>query len=193
MGIGMPQLTMNRPFVMDLMAAQTPCFALGYVGERGVVSGCMALRPARPIPPAVSDQGFRFGHVVLGTESCQVLQFVFSFYGHATYHGLVNPTSPIVQAVIRRMVETEDYFFFAINPDQSVTAFRSRLEDGDLAGLRTNQERFGDGQCSPAQYEQVVQRFVQAPTPPGQVMTWVCRDNGSYLNLTTQRLDLNPA
>jgi hypothetical protein len=44
--------------------------------------------------------------------------------------------------------DTQDYFFFAINPDQTVTAFRSQFETHDLAGLRTNQEQLGDGRCS---------------------------------------------
>ena len=64
--------------------------------------------------------------------------------------------NPIVQAVISTMTETEDYFFFAINPDNSIVAFRSELEYHDLAGLRANQENFGSESSSPELYEKAV-------------------------------------
>lgn len=103
------------------------------------------------------------------------------------------PSNPIVQAVISRMLETEDYFFFAINPDQSVTAFRSHLEAADLAGLRTNRDRFKEAHASSEDYERAVNAFTKRPDPPGQVMEWVCRHNWEYLNLTEHRLDLTPS
>jgi len=37
-----------------------------------------------------------------------------------------------------RMVDSGDYFFFAISPNQSVTAFRSEIGQKNLAGLSTN-------------------------------------------------------
>jgi hypothetical protein len=59
----------------------------------------------------------------------------FEFYGYATYHGLVPAGNPITQAVISTMLDTQDYFFFTINPDQTVTTFRSQFDAPDLAGL----------------------------------------------------------
>jgi hypothetical protein len=188
----LPKLTLNRLFVGDLMAAKAPCFALGYVEERQSISGFLALRPDKAIPSASTDQGFRFGHCVLGLGGSPVLQFIFEFYDHARYHALVNPGNPIVQAVLSSMIETEDYFFFAINPDQTVTAFRSHLESSDLGGLRTNMEHFRRVTCMPAQYEKVCEAFAKNPQPPGQILEWVCRDNLDYLDLTRQRLELNP-
>ena len=188
----LPTLTLNRLFVTDLMAAETPCFALGYVEERQSISGFLALRPDETIPSVSTDQGFRFGHSVLGLGGSPVLQFVFEFYDHARYHALVNPGNPIVQAVLSTMVETEDYFFFAINPDQTVTAFRSYLESPDLVGLRTNLEHFRRVTCMPAQYEKACRAFAKDPQPPGRILDWVCRDNFEYLDLTRHRLDLNP-
>ncbi|MFT5452690.1 MAG: hypothetical protein ACI9N9_002184 [Enterobacterales bacterium] len=90
------------------------------------------------------------------------------------------------------MLETEDYFFFAISPDQTVIAFRSQLEFCDLAGLRTNQEKLGNESCSIEQYEKVVKAFSKNPDPPGQVMEWVCRDNADYLDLKKHPLELTP-
>lgn len=62
----LPRLTLNELFVQDLMVADPPCFALGYVEERGVKSGFLAMRPDKTIPSASSEQGFRFGHAALG-------------------------------------------------------------------------------------------------------------------------------
>lgn len=188
----LPRLTANQLLIRDLMTAQAPCFALGYVEERKEKCGFIAIRPEIPIPNQVTQQGMNFGHSVLGTNHYKVLHFGFEFYGHATYHGLVPVGNPIIQAVIETMLETQDYFFFAINPDQTVTAFRSQFEAHDLAGLRTNQEQFADGSCSLEQYESAVQTFREKPDPPGTVMNWVFRNNWDYLDLKKYPLDLNP-
>ena len=188
----LPRLTVNKLFIQDLMAASTPCFALGCVEERGARSGFIALRPEEPIPQSSTGQGFNFGHSVLGIEGSPVLHFGFEFYGHRVYHGLVIPGNPLIQAIIDTMLETKDYFFFAINPDQTATAFRSQLEYNNLAGLKTNREQFSSESCTPDQYELAVKKFTEKPDPPGQVMEWVCRNNWDYLDLTKHRLDLNP-
>jgi len=188
----LPKLTLDELFVHDLMKAEAPCFALGYVEERGLISGFLVLRPKEPIPQASTQQGFRFGHSVIGLADSPELHFAFEFYGHATYYGMVNPGNVNVQSVLATMIETEDYFFFAINPDQTVTAFRSQLAHEDLVGLKSNQDRFGNTNCSSERYEKTVSAFSQHPDPPGQVMEWVCRDNPVYLDLTEHRLALNP-
>ncbi len=94
----------------------------------------------------------------------------FEFYGYATYHGLVRAGNPIIQAVISTMLDTQDYFFLAINPDQTVTAFRSQFDAPDLAGLRTNQEQFGEDSCSSEQYESAAKTFTKNPDPPGNLL-----------------------
>ncbi len=188
----LPRLIVNKLFIRDLMAANPPCFALGYVQDRGSKSGFIALRPEAPIPKDSTRQGFRFGHSVLAFDEKPVLLFCFEFYGHTIYHGLVPPCNPIIKAVIATMLETEDYFFFAINPDQTVTTFRSQLEFSDLAGLRTNQEQFSDESCSSEQYERAVKSFTKKPDPPGQVMQWVCRNDWDYLDLAKYPLELTP-
>jgi len=188
----LPRLTVNQLLIRDLMVAQAPCFALGYVEDRREKSGFIAVRPEIPILNQVTQQGMNFGHSVLGTSQYKVLHFGLEFYGHATYHGLVPAGNPIIQAVISTMLDTQDYFFFAINPDQTATAFRSQFKAHDLAGLRTNQEQFGEDSCSSEQYERAVETFTKNPDPPGQVMTWVCRNNWDYLDLKKYPLDLNP-
>ena len=187
-----PRLTVNQLLIHDIMAAQAPCFALGYVEERKEKCGFIAVRPESSIPNKVTQQGMNCGHSVLGTSQYKVLHFGFEFYGHAIYHGLVPAGNPIIQAVISTMLDTQDYFFFAINPDQSVIAFRPQFEDHDLAGLYTNQEQFGEGSCSSEHYESAVKTFTKNTDPPGKVMNWVCRNNWDYLDLKKHPLDLNP-
>lgn len=188
----LPTLTLNALFVHDLLAAKPPCFALGYAEERGAISSFLALRPEQAIPSALTQKGFRFGHSVLGLNGAPVLHFVFEFYGHATYHGLVSPGHSIVRRVLATLIETGDYFCFAINPDQTVTAFRARLAQADLAELKTNHERFKQASCAPTQYDAACRAFSKRPDPPGQLMDWVCRDNPDYLDLTAHRLALDP-
>ena len=57
----LPQLTVNRQFMSDFLAAKTPCFALGLVEERKRQCGFMALRLDEPLPPEITNPGFRFG------------------------------------------------------------------------------------------------------------------------------------
>src|ERR1700680_2077767 len=130
-----PKLTVNGQFMRDFMAEESPCFALGLVEERKQLCGFLALRPAKVIPPEISGLGFNFGHALLGTTEFEVIQFVFHFNGFETYNMLVNPNNRLVKKVLMRMVESGDYFFFAISPNQSVTAFRSEIGQKNVAGL----------------------------------------------------------
>lgn len=188
----LPRLIINELLIRDLMAAQTPCFALGYVEENGVNRGFIAIRPKKSIPNEITQKGMNFGHSVLGINQDKVLHFAFEFYDNETYHGLVPVGNPIAQAVISTMLETQDYFFFAINPDQSVSAFRSEFKTSNLSGLGANQKQFGEGNCPSEQYEKIIETFTKKPEPPGIVMNWICRTNWDYLNLKKYPLELNP-
>ena len=64
----LPRLTVNELLIRDLIAEQTPCFAMGYVEDRKEKCGFIALRPEEPIPYQVTRQGMNFGHSVLGTD-----------------------------------------------------------------------------------------------------------------------------
>jgi hypothetical protein len=161
--------------------------------ERNRRCGYWALRPEESIPPEVSDAGFRFGHALLGTSAFEVAQFTFEFYGFKAYNAIVNPNNLLVRAVLSRMVESGDYYFFAIHPNGGVRAFRSEIGQVDLAGLRTTLPRMLRSTTSDGQYEQAVSAFRKKPDPPGVLLDWVCRDNAGFLDLTSDRLDLNPA
>src|SRR5258708_37133794 len=120
------------------MGEEPPCSGLGLVEERKQRCGFLALRPAEVIPPEISGLGFNFGHALLGTTEFEVIQFVFHFYGFETYNILVNPNNRLVKTLFTRMWESADYFFFAIRPNPSATAFRSEIGQKNLAGLSTN-------------------------------------------------------
>ena len=188
----LPVLTVNRSFMAEFIAAYTPCFALGMVEEQQQ-HGFLALRPDTPIPPHISDLGFNFGHSLLGNAHFEVIQFVFAFYGFQTYHALLNPNNPLVQQVLAQMIESGDYFFFALNPDNRVTAFRSEIGDETLSELKANLTRIQHSTTNDSQYEQAVVHFAKHPDPKGIVLNWVCRDSLDYLDLSTDRMTMNPA
>jgi hypothetical protein len=186
-------LTVNRSFIRDFLAAESPCFALGLIEERRHIGGFLALRPPTVIPPAITDVGFRFGHCLLGNADYMVVQFVFAFYGFETYNVLVNPNNLLVRTVVTTMVQNEDYFFFALDTHGSVTAFRSEIGQADLVGLQTNLPRIHQAQTTDAQCRRAVALFEQHPQPAGALLPWVCREDATYLDLTTDRLDMTPA
>ncbi len=188
----LPRLIVNGQLMRDFIAATAPCFTLGVLEQRGRQCAFLALRPNESIPSDIAAGGFNFGHALLGTSEFDVIQFAFHFYGFGTYHVLVNPGNPLVQTVLTSMVEGGDYFFFAIAPDQHVTAFRASIGQGTLAGLIDNMQRIRGSTTTEIQYQQALRQFRQSPSPPGHVLDWVCRDNRYYLDLTQDRLEMSP-
>ena len=189
----LPKLTVNRRFIGDFLAAESPCFALGLV-EEGGRARVMALRPAEVIPAHLLNAGFRFGHSLFGSAAFEVVHFVFTFYGFQAYNVLANPNNPLVQAVLTTMVESGDYFFFLLDSSGGVTAFRSEIGQADLAGLKAHPPRIQRSATTEAQYRKAVATFEKNPEPPGELLSWVCRDrNIDYLDLASDRLELTPA
>ena len=189
----LPRLVVNSRFIDAFITAEAPCFALGLVEERKQTCGFLALRPKIVIPEEYTRTGFRFGHSLLGNADYVVVHFAFHFYNYETFNVLVNPNNPVVQTVLNRMLETGDYFFFAIDPKGSVTTFRSELGQEDLAGLKTNLPLIKNAKTTDAQYRKAVALFEKNPDPPGRMLNWVCRDDTDYLDLTRHREELTPA
>ena len=189
----LPRLTVNRQFMGEFLAADAPCFALGMVEERKRRCGFLALRPEEAIPPDVTGAGFSFGHCLFGNAAFEVVQFSFHFYGFKTYNVLVNPNNPIVQTVLNTMIESGDYFFFALDSNSSVTTFRSEIGETNLCGLETNLPRIRRSTTTEAQYRQAISSFAKHPQPPGVLLHWVCRDNVACLDLAEDRLEMTPA
>jgi hypothetical protein len=187
-----PRMTINRRFLAEFMAADAPCFALGFVEEQKRVSGFLALRLDPPVPRHVTDIGLRLGQGLIGTSEFEVVHFSFEFYGHGIYHALVNPNNPLVRPVLACMVQTQDYVFFSINAsgsDGEASIFRSSL---DVAGFAANFARIERSTTTEEQYARTVKSFSLKPDPPGVLMHWVCRDNLDALDLDRDRLDMTP-
>ena len=136
-----PALVVNRLFMQEFLAAEPPCLALGLVEERQQLCGLLALRLDEALPPAIADRGFEFGHALFGNTTFAVLHLVLAFPGFQTYNVLINPNNLVVQAVLRTMLDDGDYFFFALQPQGQVTAFRADIGSEGLAVLRANRAR----------------------------------------------------
>jgi len=191
-GHSLPVLTVNRQFMFDFVDADSPCFGLGLVEVEGKETGFLALRLDEIIPEHVLARGFRLGHQLLGSGDFEVIYFGFEFYGFKTYNVLLNPSSELVKTVLETMVESTDYFFLSMSPTGMVTTFRADIGKENLAGLKDNLDRILDSETTYEQYEQCLAKFKKAPTVPGVLVNWVCQDDEDYLDLTDDRLDLNP-
>ena len=188
-----PALVVNRRFMQAFLAADPPCMALGMVEVQQQLCGMLALRLDEAIPTAIADRGFEFGHALFGTTTFAVLHLVFAFPGFQTYNVLINPNNLVVQAVLRTMLDDGDYFFFALQPQGQVTAFRAELGRDGLAVLRANRARLQTSLTTDAHYQQALTAFAAHPEPPGVLLPWVCRATVAALDLTTDRLTVTPA
>lgn len=188
----LPRLTVNSQFIDDFITAEAPCCALGLVEERKQTFGVLALRLEMVIPEEYTRTGFSFGHSLYGNADCVVVHFGFHFYHYATFNLLINPNNPVVRTVLNKMLETGNYFIFAVDPKGSVTAFRSELGQEDLIELKNNLPLIQNAKTTDTQYRETVAMFERNPNPSGQMLNWVCRDNADYLDLSQHRLELNP-
>jgi len=188
-----PKLIVNKQLIQEIIGTETPCFALGLMEENEKECGFLALCPDRNIPGNITEKGFRLGHVLLGNRDIVVCQFIFELYGFETYNVLINPNNAVVQTVLTTMLENKDYFFFVINPDQSVTTFRSEIGEDDLVGIKTNMSQIQKARTTDSQYEKALASFKRNPEPIGStLLNWVCRNNIEYLDLTKDRLEMSP-
>jgi hypothetical protein len=189
----LPTLTLNRTFMQAFIAADTPCCALGILEVQRRRCGFLALRPDKAIPPDVSADGFSFGHSLYGNRRFEVIHFGFEFYGFQTYNVLINPNNPIAQAVLQTMLESGDYFVFVLDAHKgSATAFRTDLGQHLLTNLTADWDRIQKSTTTERQYHQALSHFAENPEPPGIMLNWVCQDDINYLDLTQDRIDLNP-
>ncbi len=189
-----PLLIVNRSFIREFITADAPCVAFGLVEEQHQQCGFLALRLKEPIPPAISEQGFNFGHCLLGNENYEVIHFSFEFYGFETYNVLINPNNPLVKEVLKTMIEDEDCFFLTLDELYgSATAFRTEIGQETLTYLKSNFSRIMNSTTTEQQYRQALSSFSKNPEPPGILLNWVCRDQIEYLDLTKDRLALTPA
>ena len=188
----LPRLTLHRQFAEDLWAAKAPCFALGMVEERQEPMGLLALRPPKAMPKEAMALGFNFGHTLVGNADFEVVQLFFEFYGFATYSVLLNPNNPLVKQVLSHMLASKQYFFLALAPDATVTAFRAEFEADRLAGLREHWPRLQNSRTNDLQYQKAVKVIQKQTQDPDALLTWVCRDHVDCLDPRKDPLELTP-
>lgn len=188
----LPRLTLHRQFAEDLWAAKAPCFALGMVEERQEPMGLLALRPPKAMPKEAMALGFNFGHTLVGNADFEVVQLFFEFYGFATYSVLLNPNNPLVKQVLSHMLASKQYFFLALAPDATVTAFRAEFEADRLAGLREHWPRLQNSRTNDLQYQKAVKAIQKQTQDPDALLTWVCRDDVDCLDPRKDPLELTP-
>lgn len=189
----LPKLTVNRSFISAFIAAVSPCCALGLVEAEHRQYSLLALRPDRQIPATITAAGFNLGHTLYGNRDFQVVHFAFEFYGFATYNVLINPNHPVSRLVLRNMITSGDYFIFVLDENSGqVTAFRSNIEQDNLANLTANWVAIEQTMPTTSQYLEAVTHFARTPDPPGTLLHWVCHEQLDYLDLSKDRMHLNP-
>lgn len=188
----LPRLTLHRQFAEDLWAAKAPCFALGMVEERQEPMGLLALRPPKAMPKEAMALGFNFGHTLVGNADFEVVQLFFEFYGFATYSVLLNPNNPLVKQVLSYTLASKQYFFLALAPDATVTAFRAEFDADRLAGLREHWPRLQNSRTNDLQYQKAVKAIQKQTQDPDALLTWVCRDHVDCLDPRKDPLELTP-
>jgi hypothetical protein len=190
----LPSLIINRSFMTEFVRAEPPCFALGLVEEENRQCGFLGLRPNQTIPAEITEGGFSFGHSLLGNDTYEVIHFAFEFYGYQTYNVLLNPSNPIVRAVLKTMIFGGDYFFFALDAKTGrATAFRAEIEQDILIYLKANLSRLMNSTTTDKQYQIAGAHFLKNPHPEGVLLDWVCRDNIDYLDFSADPMVLTPA
>lgn len=95
--------------------------------------------------------------------------------------------------MLATMVESGDYVFFALDTQSSVTVFRSRIGEDDVAGLSTTLLRIRGSTTTDAHYQRVVTACEKNPHPAGILLQWVCRATSTTVDLSTGHLDVTLA
>ena len=192
----LPRIIVNRAFIEDFMDEDAPCFAMAILEERQKKSAFLALRTTTPLPHDVTQVGFNFGHTLIGNKDFEVVHFAFEFYGFQTFNALVNPANANIQAVLQLMMDKKEYFFFAINPGGSVTAFKAEIDDDhelNLQGIMLHKDRIKRSKTTSQQYEKAFASFAKNPDPAGEMLEWVCRDDPKYLDLSGEVIEMKPS
>lgn len=189
----LPRLTMNRQFVEDFLSADVLCFAMGVIEERRLPCGFLALRTAETIPSDITNGGFNFSHSVFGTAKFEVVHFAFEFYNFQTFNALVNPNNLLAQTVLRMIVESGEYFFFAISPSLAVTAFKTEIHQDNLSGKKANLYRINGPKTADRQYARAIASFIENPQPAKTMLNWVALPFFSFSTVSFKtRTSLSP-
>ncbi len=185
MPMPLPDLILNKAFQEDFNAVEAPCFALGLAEVGGQRRGLMALKPDREIPRHVLGKGMALGHALLGTAPTVLCHFGFRFHGFACFTVLINPANPVMRPILTTLAETGDFLVVVIDANKKATAFRSGPRSFDLTEFRNNLPAMLNATTTDPDYLEWHRTLLRNPCPAdGELVTWACRDNAGYLDLT---------
>jgi hypothetical protein len=185
-----PMLETNGQFMRDFLAASPPCCAMGLVQKNGQRQYALfALRPSVQIPSHIAYAGGGLGIALLGPPPHEVVCLGFQFPELATYYLLVNPSNPLIRAVLTTLLDTGNTVFLALTSGQDVIGLKTDTEAGTWQELAENRRRILESTTTMNQYQQIVRDFHRGLEPPGQLLDWVCRNPG-YLDLTQNRWEM---
>jgi len=185
-----PRLTTNGRLIRDFIALPTPRFALGLMEENGAVSAFFAVCPTRTVRGRGARIPFAHGHAIWGWQGREVLQFGFTFFELFTINVLVNPANIEVRRALAVMLARRHYFVIAIRPEHRPIVFRADLARDSFELLTAFGHRAHCSTTTEAEYQDIVTQFRKKPTPQGEVLEWVCRDDAEYLDLSHNRVDI---
>lgn len=185
-----PQLTTNSRLMRDFIALTTPRCALGLLEENGAIGAFFAVCPTQTIRARDARVTFSHGHAIWGWPGREVLQFGFTFFEHFTLNVLVNPANVAVQRALTVMLARRHYFVIAIRPEHRPTVFRADLTRDSFERLTAFGRRAHCSAATETEYQDIVKQFRKKPTPQGEVLEWVCRDDVEYLDLAHNRIDM---
>tara|TARA_A100000171_G_scaffold52917_1_gene74227 strand:- start:1875 stop:2276 length:402 start_codon:yes stop_codon:yes gene_type:complete len=121
----------------DFLDQKAPCCASGYIQVNGKTDGAFILKTDTP-SPSLPEEEFFFGYCITGFENTALYQFIFHFKNQGTLQTLLRTDSPLVNSVLYTMIENQAYYFILVNPDHSVTAFKSNLTGETLSTFTKN-------------------------------------------------------
>jgi hypothetical protein len=136
----MPKLTVNGQFIRDFISAHHRALRLDCQRKASAFAASWFSDLRKPFHRKSSAKT-SLSIFLLGNANFEVIHFVLEFYNFRICNVLVNPNNPLVQTVLTTIVESCDYFFFAMSPSQSVTTFQSEIAQADLAGLKSSLPR----------------------------------------------------
>ncbi len=182
-------LVLNEKFMHEFTAAEPPCFGMGYLEINGEVNGFFALRPVQSINPAdCYDTRFDHSQIQKAHNTISALTFEFGA-SEDSYDVLLNPESPVIHAVLETMIRTQRSVMLLFNGN-AIASSHMKLAGNNLNVIKKILEAQQGITCSEETYDEIHQILSGDRGVHNILMQWVCRNDMTYLDLSTHRYPL---
>ncbi|MDA7705535.1 hypothetical protein N8772_03570 [Rickettsiales bacterium] len=188
----LPKITLNSSFVNNFLSFDNSVCSMGILEEREDNLGFFIIRPDRFIPSNITNQGFKFGFGLIEDNNIIAIQIVFHFYNFVTYNVILNPNNIIVRKILELIIEKKNYTFFAINSNGKATTFRGDIDPKTLSLLKETMPKIMKANNSIEDYENICESFSKNSNAEEILLKWVCNDKEEYLDLSKDRVEINP-